>query len=187
MSDAHGKSSQNQRSISLIGMPGSGKSTVGRMLAERLNFEFVDVDRLIESGEGLKLHQLIDRDGMQGFLDLEADYIQSVTGQTKIISPGGSVIYRDRACEHLRSLGPVVYLWLPLDELTRRLGDLQARGVAIAPGKTLGDLYNERCPKYEQWATATVDCRQLPARQAAERVAAVLAMSRDIREAPGKC
>ncbi len=175
------------RSITLVGMPASGKSTVGRALAKRMNFEFVDVDHLIQDGEGLKLHQLIDRDGLEGFLDLEADYAEGIHGAGQVIAPGGSIIYRDRACEHLRSLGPVVYLWLPLDEVARRLGDLAARGVAIGPGRTLEDLYNERCPKYEQWATAVVDCRGLSAREAAERIVQVVAPGREFRTAPGEC
>lgn len=150
------KAATANQSVTLIGMPGSGKSTVGRILAERLGFGFLDGDALIEHGERKKLWQLIQTHGLEGFLDIESRYAQSIRDLRTVIAPGGSVVYRRAAVEHFRSLGPVVYLEVELSELQRRLADLAARGVAIAPGRTLTELYAERCPLYEQAATLKI-------------------------------
>ncbi len=155
-------------SVSLIGMPGSGKSTVGRLLASRLGYRFVDVDQVIIGGTGQTLQQLIDQHGRERFLDIEADYVQTLRQSGQVYAPGGSVIYRPRAMEHLQSLGPVLYLEIPLDELAYRLGDLAARGVVLPPGMTLADLYNQRCPLYQHFCTGVVPCRGLSPAAAAD-------------------
>lgn len=160
--------------VTLVGMPASGKTTIGRKLAARLQWTFVDVDKLIEDGEGCRLCDVISAQGLPAFLDIEAHYAASVTGQQLVIAPGGSVVYRERAMEHLRSLGPIIYLELSFRDLARRLSDLTARGVAIAPGSTLEDLYAERVPLYERYCTHRVNCCGLPASKVAAGIAEII-------------
>ncbi len=150
--------SNPHRNITLIGMPGSGKSTIGQGLARRWDWTFLDVDHSIETGEGKRLEEIIDDVGFTRFLDVEARYVQQVTGEHQVISPGGSVVYVDASMQHLRRISTVVYIDVPLADLQQRLGDLKARGVVIAPGKTIRDLWEERHPLYQQYAHLNLLC-----------------------------
>ena len=144
-------------SLTLIGMPGSGKSTVGVLLAKALGFEFLDVYLLIQRREGALLQEILDRRGMEAFLDAEEAAIRSLDCARTVIAPGGSAVCRPRAMEHLAALGPVVYLRVPLAELERRVGDITTRGIAMAPGETLAQVYARREPLYRRYAGRTVD------------------------------
>ena len=150
--------------ITLIGMPGSGKSTVGFALARAMHMRFVDVDKVIIEEEGKPLSQIIDEVGDDGFRAVENRVNASLQLRNAVIAPGGSVIYGEEAMAHLRQISTVVYLKVTCEELQRRLGDLHARGVTIRPGQTFGDLYNERCPLYEKYAHVVIDTdgKQLP-------------------------
>lgn len=159
--------------LTLIGMPGSGKSTVGVVLAKTLGFSFLDVDLVIQERQGALLQELLDRFGDQGFLDLEGDTIRSLTPHRTVLAPGGSCVLRAGAMEHLKSLGPIVYLRLSYPALEGRIHNLATRGIAFAPGQTLKDVYDQRCPLYERWADVTVDAdgQRLEATLAAVRAA----------------
>ena len=145
------------KNITLIGMPGSGKSTLGVLLAKTLGFGFVDTDLVIQQREGDLLQNILDKVGTEAFLDLEADAICSVDCDKTVIAPGGSVICRERGIEHLRSLGPVVYLRIPCDVLEKRIHNMGSRGIAFRPGGTLKDIYDYRTPLYEKYADIVVD------------------------------
>lgn len=157
--------------ITLIGMPGSGKSTVGQALAKRLGLQFVDVDQVIIRKTGQTLAEILDDVGDAGFRQVEERINAELDVQDSIIAPGGSVIYGPHAMAHLRDISTVVYLQVEHDELLRRLGDLHARGVSILPGQTFRDLYNERCPYYERYAHLIVDTKGLNLDQVAEKIA----------------
>lgn len=144
--------------ITLIGMPSAGKSSVGVVLAKALGMSFLDADLLIQEREGDLLQNILDQRGMEAFLDLEGDVLASIQCSNTVIAPGGSSIYRDHAMQHLRELGTVVYLRISLPEVERRLFNLASRGVALAPGQTMADLYAFRTPLYEKYAHVTVDC-----------------------------
>ena len=143
--------------IILIGMPGAGKSTVGVLLAKTLGYAFLDTDLVIQQREGALLQSLVDSLGVEAFLDVEADAICSVECRGTVIAPGGSAVCRERAMSHLKALGRIVYLHLPLEELERRLNNISTRGIAMAPGETLADLVAYRAPLYRNYADLTVD------------------------------
>ena len=142
--------------IVLIGMPGSGKSTVGVLLAKALGYDFVDTDLLIQLREGCTLEELLRRKGIDAFLDIEGEVCAALKAENTVIATGGSAVYREHAMERLRADGRLVYLQVELPELTRRLSDLAGRGVALREGQTLEDLYTERIALYERWADLTV-------------------------------
>lgn len=142
--------------IILIGMPSCGKSTLGRLLSKELGCAFLDTDDVIIRQNGCPLRDILDREGVEGFKLREEEAICSVEADRTVIATGGSAVYSPKAMAHLKAGGRVVYLCLSFKELERRLGDLHERGVAIAPGSTLLDLYNERTPLYEQYADITV-------------------------------
>lgn len=143
--------------IVLIGMPASGKSTVGVLLAKRLGYSFVDVDIVIQEREGMLLKEIIAERGVEGFLETEDRINSQLDVKKSVIAPGGSVIYGENAMRHLKSLGIVVYLKISYEELARRLGDPTDRGVALKNGMALRDLYEERASYYERYADLSID------------------------------
>ena len=146
-----------ERNYTLIGMPASGKSTVGVLLAKRLGFSFVDVDIVIQEKEKRLLKEIIAQEGIDGFMAVENRINASLDADRSVIAPGGSVIYGKEAMEHLREISTIVYLKLSYEDVEKRLGNLVDRGVVLKDGMTLLDLYNERVPYYERYADITVD------------------------------
>ena len=144
-------------SIILIGMPSCGKSTLGVLLAKRLGYRFIDSDLMIQEHEGKLLHEIIAERGVSGFTQIENEVNSSIKDNNAVIATGGSVIYGDEAMKSLKSLGKVVYLKIPYEEMCRRLGDFSHRGVILRNGSTLEDMYLERAPLYEKYADVTVD------------------------------
>ena len=143
--------------ITLIGMPGVGKSTIGVVLAKVLGYQFLDSDLLIQKQEKRKLHQIIAQEGNDGFQAIENRVNASIEAEETVIATGGSVVYCQEAMEHLKSIGNIIYLKLSLESLSKRLGDLKGRGVLLKDGQTLKDLYEERVPLYEKYADITID------------------------------
>ncbi|MDR2893109.1 MAG: shikimate kinase [Deltaproteobacteria bacterium] len=138
------------KSIIIIGMAAAGKSTMGRELAKMLGWLFVDSDNLIESAYGTRLQNIADILTKDEFLDMEATVIQRLRMQRCVIATGGSVVYRPQAVEHLRTLGPLLHLDASLEIVLERIARKPDRGLAIAPGQTVEDLYNERKLLYQQ-------------------------------------
>lgn len=147
----------NQDNIILIGMPGSGKSTAGVVLAKFIGYDFVDTDLLIQERYQKLLHELISEHGTDGFKTIEEDINASLDCHRSVIAPGGSVIYGERAMEHFQTIGTIVYLKLSYETVESRLGNLQARGVVLKDGQTLLDLYNERVPYFDRYADLVIE------------------------------
>ena len=156
--------------ITLIGMPGSGKSTVGVLLAKELGFRFLDTDLLIQEHEGCLLKDIIAREGAEGFSRIENQVNCQVRVSRTVIAPGGSVVYCQEAMNHFQEISQVVYLRIGLGSLKARLGDLKARGVVLKDGMTLDSLYAERIPLYERYADAAVDVDELGLGQVLKRL-----------------
>lgn len=144
--------------IVLIGMPGAGKSTIGVVLAKTLGLEFIDTDLVIQQLEGRLLQDIIDTEGMEAFLDIEAKSVQTVMSKNAVIATGGSVIYRDTGMSHLRNLGTVIFLDLPFEAIESRINNITTRGIAIRGGATLRDVYEERYPYYMAHHDFRVNC-----------------------------
>ena len=144
------------RNVILIGMPGVGKSTVGVLLAKRLGFAFIDTDIYIQVREGRSLQAIIQAHGADEFCRIEENYILSLAVGSHVIAPGGSVVYRPNAMAHLKANGFTVHLDIAVECLMRRLDDIDARGVVIAPGQTIEGLFAERRPLYIRYADVTV-------------------------------
>ena len=147
--------------VVLIGMPGAGKSTVGVVLAKVLGYQFIDSDILIQDREKRLLKDIIEQDGLEGFIQIENDVNASINTKDSVIATGGSVIYCEEAMRHLKSIGTIVYIKLSFDTLDSRLGNIQQRGVALKEGQTLYSLYEERCPLYEKYADVIVEAENM--------------------------
>lgn len=156
--------------ITLIGMPGAGKSTIGIVLAKLLGYDFLDSDLLIQKAEGKLLWQIMRDEGIDGFNRIEEQINSSICAEHTVIATGGSAVYGAKAMEHLKSLGTVVYLEVSCKKLTHRLGDLNKRGVVLRPGQTLADLYEERTPLYEKYADIIIHTGNKSVQQAAQEI-----------------
>ena len=126
--------------ITLIGMPGAGKSSIGVVLAKVLGYQFIDSDLIIQKEEKRTLSEIIEQDGPEGFKAVENRVNASIQVENTVIATGGSVVYCDEAMQHLKSEGVVVYLKISLKLLSKRLGDLKGRGVLLKEGQTLESL-----------------------------------------------
>ncbi|OBQ52746.1 homoserine kinase [Halodesulfovibrio spirochaetisodalis] len=144
--------------ITLIGMASAGKSTLGKMLAHELGWVFIDTDHLIEGQYGTNLQAVTDSMTKEEFLDVECAVVSAVRAKRCVIATGGSVVYREAAMEHLRTLGPVCHLNVELPTIVKRISAKPDRGLAIAPGETIEDLYNERAALYRKFADVSIEC-----------------------------
>ena len=142
--------------IVLIGMPASGKSTVGVILAKLLGYDFIDTDLVLQRREGCRLSEIIARRGIDAFLTAEEAACLSVSAEHCVIATGGSVVYSPKAMDYLRSLGCIAYLSVDYATLLLRLGDIQNRGVVLRPGQTLAELYAERVKLCREYADITI-------------------------------
>lgn len=161
------------KNIVLIGMPGAGKSTVGVVLAKRMGMSFMDSDLVIQEQEGKTLHEIIEEKGTEGFLEVEDRVNAGINPKNTVIATGGSVIYGEKAMEHLSQIGKVCYLKLSYESIDERLGDLAQRGVALKDGQTLRDLYQERTPLYEKYANLVIDCENKNIREIVSEMARI--------------
>lgn len=147
------------KNIVLIGMPASGKSTAGVLLAKAIGYGFIDTDLLIQNRERALLCDIIQTKGAEEFLRIEEQVNSELWAEHCVISTGGSVIYGEKAMLHLKELGTVVYLKLGEPALEKRLKNIFRRGVVMrTPGETVAQLYAERVPLYEKYADVTIDC-----------------------------
>ena len=156
--------------ISLIGMPGSGKSTVGKVLAERLALQLVDADGLIEAQEGQTLQQIMDGRGNTVFRAIEEQVLTDMALFPSVISTGGSVVYSEKIMARLTAATTVVYLRAQLSTIEYRVSLAPERGIASDGDQTLQDLYEERVPLYERYADIVVDCDEATPEQIAEHI-----------------
>ncbi len=164
----------DMQNVILIGMPTSGKSTVGLELSAQIGYGYIDSDSVIVARSGKNLRELIAELGNEQYLDYEAKVNSEIAASRCVIATGGSAIYRDDAIEKLKRNGVVVYLKMSYQEMCRRLGDLVARGVVLKEGFTLLDMYNERLPMYEKHADLTVEIDGKTIVQTVEAVRKVL-------------
>lgn len=143
--------------VILIGMPGSGKSTVGVLLAKQLGLGFVDTDLLIQEQAGRTLQHIVDNEGYQALRRIEEQVLLDLNVDHKVISTGGSAVYSDAAMQHLKANGVVVFLDIPLKLVIERIGDHSMRGISRRPDQSLADLFEERHRLYQRYADLAID------------------------------
>lgn len=159
--------------VTLIGMPGVGKSTVGRALAEELGLRFVDIDKILEAQRGKPLQSILDEAGDEAFIRLEEAAALALAGDGLLISPGGSLVYSEPAMAHLRSISTVVFLNVEMQDLAKRLS-IEGRGVVRGRDMTLERILEERLPLYKRYAHMEVMLEGSDTERNASRVRAAL-------------
>lgn len=143
--------------VVIIGMPGCGKSTCGVLVAKHLCKSFLDTDLLIQQNEGMKLSQIIEKKGLEGFNQAERDSVLTLYTKNCIIATGGSMVYHEDAMKKLKEDAIVVYLQISYKNMTRRIRNFKRRGVVLKEGYTLKDMYEERAALYEKYADIILD------------------------------
>lgn len=144
--------------IILIGMPGAGKSTLGVLLAKAMGKLFVDTDIIIQQKTKRLLQDIIDNDGTEEFLSLEEEILLSVNENNTVIATGGSAVYSEKAMEHFRKNGKIVYLHVDFAEIEKRVTNITTRGIVLKNGRSLADAFEERKPLYDKYADVVIDC-----------------------------
>ena len=158
------------KNIIFIGMPASGKSTVGVVVAKRLGYDFIDTDLLIQKQEGRLLKDIIADVGNEGFLEIENQVNKSLVAENAVISPGGSVVYCEEAMNHFKEIGTIVYLKVPFETINARISSAKNRGVVLKEGQTLKDLYDERTALFEKYADYTISEEGLELEETIDKV-----------------
>lgn len=156
--------------IVLIGMPGCGKSTVGVLLAKSMLSNFVDTDLIIQNKYKKSLYDIINEDGLQGFKEKENLVLSELKAENCVIATGGSAVYCEEGMENLRKNGRIIYLKLSPEAVCSRIKNITTRGIAMAPGCTIEDLYKERASLYEKYADIIIDTEALTAEETVEKI-----------------
>lgn len=139
-----------KKNVVLIGMPGSGKSTVGKLLARRLGMEFLDMDEYIVKMEGKKISEIFDI-GEELFRDCETKAAEELSKRnSKVISTGGGVVKRSCNMEYLKRNGIIIFLNRPIDMINQNI-DTESRPLLKNGTSTLYQLYNERYSMYKEY------------------------------------
>ena len=144
------------KNIVLIGMPASGKSTVGVILAKILGMNFLDTDLLIQQREVMLLRDIIEQRGVEAFLQCEEEALLSVDTENTVIATGGSAVYSESAMNTFHRTGTICYLKVERDELFRRLKNIKERGVVLRSGEDLKGMYENRSRLYEKYADLVI-------------------------------
>lgn len=145
-----------QKNIVLIGMPGSGKSTVGSNIASQLGYEFIDTDLLITEITGKTPKEIVAEKGREFFLKVQDDAVCGIKDGEQVIATGGSVVLSEICMEHLKKAGVVVFLKISYESMVQRL--TPDRKLARSADQSLYSMYSERLPLYEKYADLTVVC-----------------------------
>lgn len=160
--------------IVLIGMPGSGKSTIGVLLAKVLCMDFVDTDLTIQNKTGKTLQRIIEDDGLVKFLAVENEVLANLKCDNAVIASGGSSVLSPAGIEHLREIGTTVYLEISYQTMLGRIGNAKTRGLVLQTDEKLIDLYEMRVPLYEKYADIKINCNGFSAQDCLGLVQAAL-------------
>jgi shikimate kinase len=158
--------------IVLIGMPGSGKSTAGVLLAKLTSCGFIDTDVLIQTSQCRSLQEIVDADGYMTLRKIEEEILLSLDCRNHVIATGGSAVYSHAAMKHLKLDGLVVFLDVDIVTLEARIDDFENRGLAKRPDQTLADLFRERYSLYANYADLTLPCTGLTHEEVCARIIA---------------
>ncbi|MFH1216962.1 MAG: shikimate kinase [Pseudomonadota bacterium] len=160
-----------KQNVTLIGMPGAGKSTVGVILAKILSFSFVDTDILIQINRGKSLQQILDESGHLNLRKIEEEEILKINTVNHVIATGGSAVYSEKAMQHLQSISEIIFLQADYEEISKRIHNFKTRGIAKKKNQTFRELYDERQILYRRYAQVTLDCNRMDQDTIAELIA----------------
>ncbi|MEJ2655699.1 MAG: shikimate kinase [Desulfobacterales bacterium] len=161
---------RNPSNIVLIGMPGSGKSTIGIILAKLTSRDFVDTDVLIQISQGRTLQDIVDTEGYMVLRKIEEHILLTLDCFNHVIATGGSAVYSHAAMMHMKSKGMVVFLNVELPVLESRIHDFATRGLAKRKDQSFVDLFEERFVLYTKYADIMIECKDLTQEEVCEKI-----------------
>ena len=141
-----------KKSISLVGMAGAGKSSIGKQLADYLGFGFIDSDLLIETEHQESLQRVLDRFGKENFLKIEEKALMSIEFNNTVLATGGSAIFSELAMDYLRSRSSIIFIKVPYDKIVERVSNFSERGFLKSSNQTIQQAFNERQLLYNHFA-----------------------------------
>jgi len=156
--------------ITLIGMPGAGKSTIGIILAKSLSFGFIDTDVLIQINQQKSLQDIMDESGYLNLRAIEEMEIQKLNIEKHVIATGGSAVYCDKAMQHLSSLSTIIFLHVEYEKIQKRIHNFETRGIAKSKNQTFLDLFDERQALYRRYAELTISCKDFDQEEITELI-----------------
>jgi shikimate kinase len=160
--------------VTLIGMPGSGKSTIGIILAKYLGLGFIDTDVLIQINRQKPLQQIIDENDHLYLRRVEEEEILKLNIENHVIATGGSVVYSERAMSHLLGISKIIFLDVNFEEIRRRIHNFESRGIAKSKDQSFRELFEERQILYKKYAEITVDCNKKDQEELALQIAQLI-------------
>ena len=173
---------RSKSNIILIGMPGSGKSTVGVILAKQCCKAFLDTDVLIQIRTGRTLQDVVDHEGYLRLRELEEKVLLDLRAQDAVIATGGSAVYSKRAMDHLKADGTIVFLDADLPTLRSRVVDFGSRGLAKRSDQTFEELFEERRPMYQTYADVTIACSGMTHEEVSAKISAHCPKSNSVQK-----
>ena len=163
--------SGGEKNLVLIGMPGSGKSTIGIILAKNLCLGFIDTDVLIQINQQRPLQEILDESGYLGLRAIEEAEILKINIDHHVIATGGSAVYSETAMAHLSTMSTVIFLDANFDVIQKRIRNFGTRGIAKAADQSFKALFEERQALYQRYGQIRIDCNTLDQDQLADKIA----------------
>lgn len=164
--------------LTLIGMPGAGKSTIGIILAKYMSLGFIDTDVLIQINQQKSLQEIISESDYLNLRKIEEEEILKINIQNHVIATGGSAVYSRLAMSHLRDISMIIFLKVEYEEIKKRIRNFKSRGIAKHKDQTFRDLFNERQILYHKYAELVIDCKDLDQEEIAEIILSKVLISR---------
>ncbi len=156
--------------ITLIGMPGAGKSTIGIILAKTMRMGFIDTDILIQINRQQTLQQILDETGYLNLRQIEEEEILRLNIANQVIATGGSAIYSAKAMQHLQTISTIVFLDVSYEVICQRIRNFATRGIACAAKQSFAELFDERLQLYRRYADLTIDGSSATQEEIAEQI-----------------
>ena len=169
--DSRREEAYMKSNLTLIGMPGSGKSTIGIILAKNLGLGFIDTDVLIQINQQKPLQRIIDESDHLNLRAIEEEEILKINIENHVIATGGSVAYSEQAMAHLLDISKIIFLDVNFEEIVKRIHNVETRGIAKSKNQTFKELFEERQILYKKYAELTVDCNELDQEELAVQIA----------------
>ena len=145
-----------KKSITLIGMAGAGKSTIGEILAQAISYNFLDGDKIIEETINESIQSFIDQKGREEFTKLEESVLLSIQFNQTLLATGGSAVLCDAAMQFMKKESEVIFLDVSYENISQRITNLSERGLVRNPNQSLQEAYNERISLYKKYADHVV-------------------------------